>query len=156
MFRFSLVYAVQNANHPLRQCIQKYASELNLNDFIPHVTVSHSLSFERATDLFNIFTEKYDVPEFRPLPSVKVTSTPLTTTNGKKIFFYAVEQSVLTNEQQVLGMHVSLAYKIGEPFTHVELETIQPYDGVIQAEDLTLCVHSCHSKSPSLWKRVSS
>ena len=154
MFRYSLVYAVKNANHPLRKCIRKYASELDLNDFTPHVTIAHSLSFERATDLFEIFSHKYDLPEFRPLPSVKVTSTPLTTTNGKKIFFYAVEQSVLTNEQQVMNMHVSLAYKVGEPFTHTELAFIQPYEGVLPPEELTLCVHSCHSKSPSLWRTV--
>jgi len=154
MFRYSLVYAIRDKEHGLSKRICHYASELGLNAFTPHVTILHSLSFDHAKHLLSIFDTKYDVPEFRPLSSVSVTCTPLVTANGKKVLFYAVEQPILTNEKQVMNMHLSLAYKVGTPFTLSELDKIKPYNGLLRANDLQLCIHSCHAKSPSFWKRV--
>ena len=75
------------------------------------------------------FKEHYDVPCIHCLNAINITSTMLFNANGKRVHFYALEQPVLLNGLRVPGLHVSLAYKVGCPFTLSEMNKVSPWLG---------------------------
>lgn len=158
MFQYSLVYAVRSSEHPLSKHVASCALKLGTCAFTPHMTVQHSLSFEQAQFLHELFRNRYDVPRLTLLNTLKVTSTALRNGNGKWTSFHAIEQPVLINGFEVHKMHISLAYKVGAGFTLKELNDVHPWQGndcnVLDPSELELLVWSCHSKSPKFWRKV--
>lgn len=154
MFRYSLVYTLRNAEHPLCQLVKSYADRMGGVAFPPHITVRHSLSFAGALKMHEMFTSHYNMPDIVFLEEVHTTSTLLLNANGKQVSFYAIEQPLLVNMQRVPGLHVSLAYKVGSPFTLSERDLVRPWSGRLGSDEIKLCVFSCHSKSPKFWRTV--
>ena len=155
MFQYSVVYALRSSEHPLAKHVSSCAAKLGTCAFVPHMTAQHSLSFEQAHALYDVFRQRYSSPELTLLNTLKVTSTTLRNGNGKWTRFHAVEQPVLINGMQIRGMHVSLAYKLGPPFTLYELNEVHPWLGApLKPSDLKLMVWSCHAKSPKFWRMV--
>ena len=153
MFRYSLVYGVRDL-HPLCNVVNSYASKLNTVSFSPHVTIRHSLTFKTAISLHRLFDCRYDLPKIDFVNEVSTSCSILFNANGKRVMFYSLEQPVLINGTRVPGMHVSLAYKVGAPFTLSERNLIGPWHGVLLPDDLFLTVYSCHAKSPRFWRYV--
>jgi hypothetical protein len=154
MFRYSLVYGVRDIHHPLCAVIKSYASVLKTTAFSPRITIRHSLSFETALSLHRLFSAEYNLPKIDFVDEVSVSCSMLFNANGKRVSFYSLEQPVLLNDQRVPGLHVSLAYKLGTPFTLSERNMVGPWHGTLLPDDLVLTVYSCHAKSPKFWRQV--
>ena len=155
MFQYSLVYSLRSAEHPLAQHIASCAAKLGTMPFVPHMTAQHSLSFEQAHYLYDLFRQRYNVPRLRLMNTLKVTSTTLRNANGKWCRFHAIEQPVQINGLYVRDMHISLAYKVGPAFTLYELNKVEPWLGdPLKPSELELLVWSCHAKSPKFWRTI--
>lgn len=155
MFKYSLVYALRSAEHPLAKHVASCSVALGTIPFRPHVTARHSMSFDEAMSLHRVFKEHYDVPCIHCLNAINITSTMLFNANGKRVHFYALEQPVLLNGLRVPGLHVSLAYKVGCPFTLSEMNKVSPWLGpLLEPSDLSMTIWSCHAKSPRFWRKV--
>ena len=155
MFQYSLVYALRSSEHPLAKHVASCAVKLGSCAFTPHMTAQHSLSFEQAHFLHDLFRDRYDLPRLTLLNTLKVTSTTLRNGNGKWTRFHAVEQPVQINGLHVRDMHISLAYKVGPAFTLYELNEVHPWLGdPLEPSDLELLVWSCHAKSPRFWRTI--
>ena len=154
MFRYSLVYALRDPHHPLCDRLSLCASSLGLFAPYPHVTIRHGLDFSTALGLHEVFKRQYKLPDIRVLPSVSVSSTLLFNANGKRVSFYSLEQPVLVNNRRIPGLHLSVAYKLSQPFTVSEMSSIRALDETLEASNWCLSVHSCHAKSPRFWRKI--
>ena len=155
MFKYSLVYALRSSEHPLSKHVASCASRLGTSAFVPHITARHSMSFDEAMSLHRVFREHYDIPRIHCLNAINITSTILFNANGKRTTFYALEQPVLLNGLRVPGLHVSLAYKVGCPFTLSEMNKVSPWLGpLLEPSELSMTIWSCHAKSPRFWRKI--
>ena len=143
MFRYSVWYKVKDL-HPINQAMQSYASLLDTPRFPAHVTIASQLSKEKALDVYRRYTHASK-------PMLSASGNPVQTMQAfDRKEFHAVEQRLNMNGVVVDGIHLSLAYRLNQTFTPMEMAHA-PALPRIYPEDIEVCVANCHAEDPGNW-----
>lgn len=147
MFKYCVWYLV-NERHPVYRMMSTYSSLFKTPRFPPHITIQSKLNKSEAIATYNRYLS-VDKPVFTSHGHPKITHEKF----PGNLDFYAIEQPLNTNGAYVEGIHLSLAYRINNTFTPMELAhtTFVPR---IYSTDLSICIMKCDSEDPSEWERI--
>ncbi len=152
MFKYCVWYVVKKT-HPVHQMMSKYSSLFKTPKFPPHITIKSKLSKSEAIATYNRYLS-VDYPVFTAYGHPKITHEVFYNHyRSGQIDFYAIEQPLNTNGAYVEGIHLSLAYRINNTFTPMELAHTE-FVPRIYDTDLSICIMNCESEDPNEWVRV--
>ncbi len=146
MFKYCVWYVLRD-NHILHQQIKRYAQVFDTEPFLAHITLRHSLDKNEAIDMYRRVSKGSGV--FTPIGKPIVSSILIDNT-----YFYSIEQPLSINGKDPIGIHISLAYRMGSGFHPVELAIVGNIKQ-IQRGDLEVRVADCSSRHPKEWKILS-
>ena len=147
MFKYCVWYVVKDT-HPISRQMLKYSSLFKTPRFPPHVTVKSKLTKSEAISTYNRYLS-VDKPFFSPSSTPQISHERF----SGRVDFYAIEQPLSTNGVYVEGIHISLAYRINNTFTPMELAHCEIIPRIYET-DMSLCVMNCESEDPNEWVRV--
>ena len=146
MFGHCIWYTLHR-EHPINRLIHHLALRFKTDAFNGHVSVCKQLGFRQA---MAVYTHHGSLAK----PWFKLYGDVYQTCTGE---FYALERCCKMYDINRLNcFHVSLAYRVGAPFTTEEIEvvkTLVPAD-VVWSSDMYLALVDCTAKHPRHWKYV--
>jgi len=144
MFGYCVWYALYH-DHPVNLLVRHLAVQFGTGMFYAHIAMEKKIPLQEARVAFGHHQQI-------PIPWFKMTGDICQTTVGR---FYALEQHCdMYNVKRLGSFHVSLAYRLDQPFTKEEINTVRllvPTD-MIHSADLYLALMDCTSRSPKYWK----
>lgn len=150
MFKYCVWYTL-NESHPIQQTIYKYAKLFNSVPFRAHITIKSSMEKDEAYETMLRY-QKNEKVSFQPIK--KPFASKVIKYNhyrSGECVFNAIEQPLAVNGVEVEKVHISLAYRIGEPFTPMEVAHVIKVPN-INDDDLQVCMVKCFDENPSRWE----
>lgn len=163
MFNYCIWYQL-NKYHIINQIIIELADEFKTDLFEGHLTLEMGLNKKTGYKLFD-FIKKTNNKN----PTFYLNGALYQTQQDN---FYALQQDYIINEDIIYPynfiskrkqrlFHVSLMYKLNEPFTPQEFKLAQDKINKnnkellkIHDKNVDLSLFFCNNKYPSLWKKI--
>jgi hypothetical protein len=145
MFRHCLWYRVYNKD--IVNLINTLSRLFNTNPYFPHLTIEHSLSLIESKKKFHTIKNK-------KLPTFTMLGKPYQT---KTRNFYAIQQDYCSSFLDTSKIfHISLAYKVGSPFTEKQIAMLDNYHipNIIIPSDMNIELWNCDSVITLDWYKI--
>ena len=148
MFGYCVWYKINDIR--INNIIKDISKIVNSDYFPAHITINSKLKLEEAEKIFN--------KNIKNIPPNFIKIGDIYQTRDNK--FYALQIDYLYNGQhQKRNYHISLAYKLDEPFTYDEIEKVKNfinnYDiNMVNSNDINVTLNNCHNSSWKQWKII--
>jgi hypothetical protein len=148
MFNYCIWYTLVH-DHRLNVLIRTLAQHLRTDFYHGHITVHSRLEKQEANNTYAMLC-KITKPWYKLHGTIYQTETIDTG-------LYALQQDYYMYDVERLGKHhVSLAYRIGNPFTEEEIayaNSLIPVDHIWNS-DIYISLNDCRSVLPKHWNQI--
>ena len=152
MFRYCVWYVLKES-HPIQQSVMKYADLFHSARFRAHITIGHSMDEEAAYMVLKRY-RNFAKPCFTPIKKPFASSVNILNHNRSgECVFNAIEQPLAVNGVEVEDVHISMAYRVGEPFTPMEVAHVNKVSN-INDRDIEVCMAKCFDENPEKWEML--
>ena len=145
MFGHCVWYTISK-DHLLSLLSRRLCLDFKCHVFPAHITILNKLRFEEA-DLLYGYHCQITKPWFKIDGPIYQTKTD---------DFYALQMDLVMYNTPPSSYHVSLAYRIGSPFTVEEIETANNLIScdIVSSENMYVSLNDCRSKHTVRWKQL--